>query len=109
MSGLKRGDLELARKLKVLIEGRSNSGIDDTDVMRYERIRVDRGRHDMDVEGTSSEAGESMCWGMLTAVDTWRRLCVRRRCWVTVDVRLQRSRWTGGVLRTSKTDVGDDV
>ncbi len=51
---MKREDLVCAINDKEASEGRRSSGIEDMEVMAYDRINVERGRQDKGLEGGMS-------------------------------------------------------
>ncbi len=76
---MKTGDFVWARKVITDKDGRSRNGIEETEVMRYERIRADKRRQDSGLE-TAMAVGRGSASLMVEAVDeTFRFVWACRR------------------------------
>jgi hypothetical protein len=69
------GDLEWARKLMTAREGCRRNGMDETEVMRYDRAREVNGRHANGLEEGDKEWSIWACWGWTAAEVMFRLVC----------------------------------
>lgn len=60
-------------------DGRRSKGIEDTDVMRYERTRVGNGRQDRGLERGISRGTEFVSATLDAVEETFRLVCAVRR------------------------------